>query len=165
MTVEDFLALPYRPNAGLVLLNASGEIFAGKRIDTLGEAWQMPQGGIDKGEDAGPAAFRELKEETGISKDMVEVLAISEGWIKYDFPRELAAKLWVSRKGEPKYRGQKQRWYLMRFLGEDSQVNIETDKPEFCEWRWMAPTSLIEHIVPFKRAIYQEVFEEFKAWL
>ena len=165
MNNEEFLALPYRPNAGLVLLNKAGEVFAGRRIDTDGEAWQMPQGGIDKGEAAEAAAYRELEEETGVSADLVEVLAVSQDWIKYDFPRELAARLWVSRSGEPKYRGQQQRWYLMRFLGDDQQVNIETVEPEFSEWRWMQPDALLTHIVPFKRDIYREVFAEFNSWL
>ncbi len=161
MTDDEFLALPYRPNAGLMLLNDAGKVFAGKRIDTDGEAWQMPQGGIDKGEDAEAAALRELEEETGIPAALVEIMAVSEDWIKYDFPPELAAKLWVRRTGEPRYRGQKQRWFLMRFLGQDSDVNIATSHPEFSEWKWMASEDLISHIVPFKKDIYRQVLEAF----
>jgi len=164
MTDDAFLALPYRPNAGLVLLNKSGEIFAGKRIDTP-DAWQMPQGGIDKGESAEAAALRELAEETGVAPELVEILAKTGDWLKYDFPPEVALKLFTNKKGKAKYRGQQQRWYLMRFLGEDDQVNIETEEPEFSEWRWMQPDTLLTHIVPFKRDIYRSVFAEFKNWL
>ncbi len=165
MTDEEFLALPYRPNAGLVVLNKQGQIFAGKRIDTAGEAWQMPQGGIDKGEEPEACAYRELEEETGIQASNVELIAVLPDWVKYDFPKELAAKLWVSRSGEPKFRGQKQRWYLMRFLGEDADVNIQTKHPEFCEWRWMHPDQLIDNIVPFKREIYRQVLAGFAPYL
>ena len=161
MNDEDFLALPYRPNAGLMLLNAAGKVFVGKRIDTEGHAWQMPQGGIDKGEEPQAAALRELEEETGIPAGLVEILAVSKDWIKYDFPKEVAAKLWLSHSGKARYRGQKQRWFLMRFKGADSDVNIATAHPEFSEWKWMAPAELPAHIVPFKRAIYEQVLAEF----
>lgn len=165
MTDDEFLALPYRPNAGVMLLNNAGKVFVGKRIDTLGEAWQMPQGGIDKGEEAEAAALRELEEETGVPAALADILAVSTGWIKYDFPRELAAKLWVRRSGEPRFRGQKQRWYLMRFKGQDADVNIATSHPEFSDWKWMAPADLPSHIVPFKRKIYEQVLTEFKDFL
>jgi len=164
MTDDEFLALPYRPNAGLMLLNDAGKAFVGKRIDTEGEAWQMPQGGIDKGEDAKTAALRELEEETGISAAKVDILAVSQDWIKYDFPRELAAKLWVRRSGEPRYRGQKQRWFLMRFTGQDADVNIATAHPEFSDWAWMEPDKLVKNIVPFKRDIYQQVLDQFSPY-
>ncbi len=165
MTDEEFLALPYRPNAGLMLLNDTGKVFVGKRIDTDGEAWQMPQGGIDKGEAAEAAALRELEEETGIAAGLVDILSVSNDWIKYDFPRELAAKLWVRRSGEPRYRGQKQMWYLMRFKGQATDVNIATAHPEFSEWKWTTPTELPRHIVPFKRKMYEQVLAEFSTWL
>ncbi len=165
MNNDDFLALPYRPNAGLTLLNEAGKVFVGKRIDTDGFAWQMPQGGIDKGEEAEAAALRELEEETGIPAGLVEILAVSRGWIKYDFPPEVAAKLWKNRAGRPKYRGQKQRWFLMRFKGQDSDVNIATAHPEFSEWKWMAAAELTANIVPFKRGIYEEVLAQFASYL
>ncbi len=165
MTDDAFLALPYRPNAGLMLLNDAGKVFVGKRIDTKDMAWQMPQGGIDKGEDAKAAALRELEEETGIPAGLVDILAVSQDWIKYDFPPEVAAKLWQSRAGKARFRGQKQRWFLMRFNGQDADVNIATAQPEFCEWKWMEPADLPAHIVPFKRDIYHQVLAEFADYL
>jgi len=160
VTEEELNALPYRPNVGLMVLNAQGHVFTGQRLDYPSAAWQMPQGGIDEGEDARVAAFRELKEETGISSEMVEILAQSSDWISYDFPAELAKKLW---KGG--YRGQRQRWFLMRFAGPDNLINIETEEPEFSEWCWMAPDELLDNIVPFKRAVYQQVLDEFSEHL
>ncbi len=164
MTNTDYLALPYRPNAGLMLLNGDNHIFVGRRIDTP-DAWQMPQGGIDKGEEAKAAALRELSEETGVSADMVQVLAESPDWLKYDFPPEVAQKLFTGKSGKAKFRGQKQRWFLLRFLGQDDQVNIKTAHPEFLEWRWLSAPAVLDAIVPFKRAIYQQVFDGFKAYL
>jgi len=160
MTEEERAALPYRPNVGLMVLNAQGNVFTGQRLDYPSAAWQMPQGGIDEGEDAEVAAYRELQEETGIAPEMVQVLAQSTDWISYDFPATLAKKLW---KGG--YRGQKQRWFLMRFSGLDSQINIETEEPEFAEWRWMSPDELLDNIVPFKRSVYEQVLEEFREYL
>ncbi len=160
MTEDERLKLPYRRNVGLAVMNDKGQVFAGQRLDSDYDAWQMPQGGIDDGEDPFAAALRELWEETGISRNLVKREAESTGWLHYDFPPELAAKLW---KGG--YRGQEQKWFLLRFLGADDQINIATEEPEFSEWRWMDPSELITRIVPFKRGIYTKVFEEFEEYL
>lgn len=151
--------LPYRPCAGVVLINDAGLIFAGQRIDMPG-AWQMPQGGIDAGETPRDAALRELAEETGVSADRVEVLAETPGWVYYDLPPELLGKVWKGR-----YGGQRQKWVLMRFGGEDADIRIDTDHPEFQEWRWMPAAALMENIVPFKRGVYKEVLGAFRGWL
>lgn len=156
MTPDHIATLPYRRNVGVMVINAAGEVWVGQRKDHYKDAWQMPQGGIDKGEDARTAALRELEEETGISPDLVEVIAESDGWIPYELPHDLIPKLW---KG--KYRGQEQKWFLLRFKGTDDQVNIETDDPEFSAWRWMAPADLPDAIVPFKRNVYVAVLESF----
>ena len=161
MTPDEIAALPYRRCAGVVLARPEGTVFAGRRIDNPGEAWQMPQGGIDPGEDVRAAALRELHEETGVRPDLVTVEAQTEGWIPYDLPPELVPRLWGGR-----YRGQQQRWVLMRFHGDDSDVDITAagrpHDPEFSEWRWMAPADLMERIVPFKRSVYEAVFTELK---
>ena len=160
LTDKEVAALPYRLNVGLMVLNAQGNVFTGQRLDYPSAAWQMPQGGIDEGEDAKVAAYRELREETGISPEMVQILAQSSDWISYDFPAELAKKLW---KGG--YRGQRQRWFLMRFSGLDSVIYIETEEPEFSRWRWMSPTEFLDNIVPFKRPVYEQVLNEFSGFL
>ena len=149
--------LPYRMGAGVVLLNAQGLVFAGQRIDNPGDAWQMPQGGIDKGETPREAALRELTEETGVSADLVEVMAETPDWITYELPPEILGRIW---KG--KYGGQKQKWFAMRFLGVDSDVEIATEHPEFDRWQWMRAADLVENIVPFKRALYVQVFNDFR---
>lgn len=148
--------LPYRPCAGVVLMNAEGRVFAGRRIDNPGHAWQMPQGGIDPGETPREAALRELVEETGIPASRVEVLAETPDWVLYDLPPELLGKVW---KG--KYGGQRQKWVLMRFLGSDDEVGIATEHPEFDAWCWMDPQALVEGIVPFKRDVYRQVMDAF----
>ena len=160
MSDDDLKSRPYRPNVGLMVLNSQGHVFAGQRLDYPSVAWQMPQGGIDEGEDPRDAALRELKDETGSLPEMVEIMAQSADWISYDFPAELARKLW---KGG--YRGQKQRWFLMRFIGPDSQINIDTEEPEFSDWRWMAPDELLKYVVPFKRGVYEQVLTEFREYL
>lgn len=157
MTEDERLALPYRPNVGLMVVNAAGHIFAGQRLDNPG-AWQMPQGGIDAGETPREAALRELVEETGIAPDMVNILGETADWHSYDFPPELAAKLW---KGG--FRGQKQKWFLLRFTGDNAEINIHTEEPEFSVWEWMKPNILLNKIVPFKRDIYEAVFADFRA--
>ncbi|OWK32763.1 RNA pyrophosphohydrolase [Sphingomonas mucosissima] len=152
--------LPYRPCVGVMLLNKEGQVFVGQRLDTTLEAWQMPQGGIDPGEAPLQTAIRELEEETGIVADLVELIAEAPGEFRYDLPPELVGKVWGG-----KYRGQLQRWYLFRFLGQDSDVRIETAHPEFRAWRWSDPRELTTLIVPFKRALYEEVLDAFSAHL
>lgn len=147
--------LPYRKGVGLMLLNNLGQIFVAKRIDNPGPAWQMPQGGIDHGEDPRATALRELEEEIGTNK--AEILAESRDWVTYDLPDELVGKVW---KG--KYRGQKQKWYILRFTGTESDINIATAHPEFSEWRWADLDELVDLIVPFKRELYTRIVEEFR---
>lgn len=160
MTLEQIEALPYRTCVGVMLVNGQGQVFVGQRIDTEAPAWQMPQGGIDLGEDPRQAALRELREETGLTPDLVTVEAQTADWVSYDLPPDLVPKIW---KGQ--FRGQKQHWFLMRFLGRDDQIRIDTDHPEFSEWRWLDPSQLVNSIVPFKRQVYQAVCEEFRSHL
>ncbi len=152
--------LPYRPAAGVMLLNAQGKVWVGQRLDSVAEAWQMPQGGLDPGEDAEAGALRELEEETGISRELVEVIARSRDELSYDLPDELIGKLWRG-----KWRGQRQSWFLMRFLGEDADVRIDTAEPEFGAWRWVEPAAVPSLIVPFKKVLYEAVCAEFAEWL
>ena len=138
-----------------MLINPEGLIFVARRIDTVAEAWQMPQGGIDKGEDARTAAMRELKEETGTDK--AEIIAESRAPYYYDLPDTLVPVIWGG-----KYRGQQQAWFAMRFLGQDSDIDIHTEHPEFLEWKWAKLTDLPDLIVPFKRKLYAELAAEFE---
>ncbi|MFT4026154.1 MAG: RNA pyrophosphohydrolase [Novosphingobium sp.] len=156
--MTDYSELPYRPCVGVMLVNASGQVFVGKRIDNReGDFWQMPQGGIDKGEDPVAAAWRELWEETGVREGHATLLAQSKEELLYDLPDELMGKLWGG-----KYRGQRQYWVLMRFTGQDTDIELEAhDPPEFCEWKWIEPGLLPELIVPFKKRVYRAVLEEF----
>lgn len=157
MTPDEIAELPYRPCVGVMLANTRGQVFVGQRIDTETPAWQMPQGGIDPGEAPRAAALRELSEETGIPPEMVTVEAETEGWISYDLPQHIVPRIWNGQ-----YRGQKQKWFLMRFHGADADVDIATGHPEFSEWRWLNPEDLVDRIVPFKRAVYARVLEEFR---
>lgn len=152
---SDPAALPYRPAAGVMLVNDEGRVFVGQRLDSALEAWQMPQGGIDPGESAEEAALRELEEETGIPRDKVEIVARASRDLFYDLPEELVGKLWKGR-----YRGQRQSWFLMRFRGTDADVNLQTAHPEFRAWKWAEPGELPDMIVPFKRKLYQDVLQE-----
>lgn len=154
-TATDPATLPYRPCVGVVLMNREGLVFAGQRLDTPG-AWQMPQGGVDQGEEPLDAALRELGEETGVAPGSVEFLAQTADWMTYELPPHLLGKLWKGR-----YRGQRQIWALFRFHGADSEIRLDQPHPEFGEWAWLAPADIIAGIVPFKQAIYTSVFEEF----
>lgn len=150
-------SLPYRPCVGMMLVNMDGKVFVGQRIDNQAEAWQMPQGGIDKGETPRDTALRELAEETGIVAAHVEIIAQSREEHFYDLPDELIGKMWGG-----KYRGQRQVWFLLRFLGSDADIDIATRHPEFREWRWARPEELPDIIVPFKRKLYRDILHEFQ---
>ena len=160
MTSLDPASLPYRPCVGVVLINTAGQIWAGQRIDSPAPAWQMPQGGIDEGEKPREAAYRELWEETGVTRDLVEFIGNTHGWVTYDLPPDLLGKVW---KG--KYRGQKQKWFLFRYLGSDEQISIDREHPEFARWKWVGAQEMVEAIVPFKKAVYEEVIRSFRAYL
>lgn len=150
----------YRRGVGVMLLNSEGKVFVGARIDNTDEAWQMPQGGIDAGEEAWATALRELEEETGIPPRLVAKIADCPDRLKYDLPVELQPKLWGG-----KWKGQDQDWFLCRFLGTDADVDIATTHPEFREWKWIAPAELPELIVPFKRELYRQLLREFADYL
>lgn len=158
MTPEDISKLPYRPCVGLMVVNTDGGVFVGQRVDRdIGQdAWQMPQGGIDKGETVHDAALRELEEETGITADLVTIEAETDDWLPYDLPHDIVSKIWKGR-----FRGQEQKWVLLRFHGTDDQINIVQPHQEFSEWQWISPKDLLVNIVPFKRDVYASVLEAF----
>jgi putative (di)nucleoside polyphosphate hydrolase len=156
IVIDPMANAPYRPCVGIMLLNADGHVFVGQRFDSRYNAWQMPQGGIDDGEDCAVAALRELGEETGIAPHHVAVIAQSANELFYDLPDELMGRMW-----DGAYRGQRQIWFLMRFLGDESDINIATEIPEFAAWRWAAPETLVDLIVPFKKELYAHVIAEF----
>jgi len=146
----------YRPAVGVMLLDLQGRVFVGRRIDMpLQPAWQMPQGGIDPGETPRQAALRELQEETGTNK--ADILAESNLWRHYDLPPDIAGRMWGGR-----YRGQRQKWFAMRFLGDDGDIDLATEHPEFDAWQWVAAAALPELIVPFKRRLYLDILDEFR---
>ena len=145
--------LPLRIGVGIALLNHENKIFVGKRIDNPANSWQMPQGGVDKNEDFLQAAKRELEEETSVIT--VEVIKELNEWLTYDLPKNLLGKLW---KG--KYRGQKQKWFIMKFHGKNNEINIRTKKPEFLDWKWIKPSDLPEIAVDFKVNIYKKIAKE-----
>jgi putative (di)nucleoside polyphosphate hydrolase len=150
----------YRPAVGVMLINGARKVWVGQRLDNSLEAWQMPQGGLDPGEQPYEGALRELEEETGIGRDLVELVAQAKEELTYDLPEDLIGKVWK----EP-WRGQRQTWFLLRFIGEDADVNIETEEPEFRAWKWAEPAELPAMIVPFKRKLYEDVVEAFREWL
>ncbi len=156
MTPEEIARLPYRACVGVMLMNPRGEVFVGQRMDRFTEAWQMPQGGVDKGEAPRDAALRELWEETGVTADLVEIVAETDDWLPYDLPHDIVPNIWKGR-----FRGQEQKWFLMRFDGRDDQVRIDTETPEFSAWQWLPADRLVASIVPFKRAVYEQVLEAF----
>ena len=147
--------LPLRSGVGIVVLNKNDQVFVAKRIDNSKNFWQMPQGGVDKNEDYLAAAYRELEEETSIKNiDLVKEL---DGLISYELPKHLLGVIW---KG--KYRGQEQKWFVVRFLGNDSEININTDHPEFCEWKWVELENITDLVVDFKLHVYKDVKEKVK---
>jgi len=164
MTPDEIAKLPYRPCVGIMLANRDGKVFVGQRIDApklgTGAAWQMPQGGVDEGEDPREAALRELWEETGVTQDLVTIEAELPDWLPYDLPHDLVPRIWKGR-----FRGQKQRWFFMRFHGQNTHVNIKTKEPEFSDWQWMTAGDLVQNIVPFKREIYAKVIAGFEEHL
>lgn len=147
---------PYRACAGIMLINAANQVFVGQRFDSRYNAWQMPQGGIDDGEDAEAAAIRELGEETGVAPHLVQVIARTAKEHHYDLPPHLMGKMW-----DGAYRGQRQIWFLMKFSGLDSDINIATQHAEFCAWQWVERDQLVDLIVPFKKELYANVIAEF----
>ena len=146
----------YRPAVGVMLLNAEKRVWVGQRLDSKLEAWQMPQGGLDPGEAPLQGAMRELEEETGISPDLIEIVAQAKNELTYDLPEDLIGKVW-----KENWRGQRQTWFLARFLGRDEDVNLQTGEPEFRAWKWADPAELPALIVPFKKKLYEDVIEAF----
>ena len=149
--------LPYRPCVGVMLMNRDGAVFVGRRKNISGEAWQMPQGGIDNDEDPRTAALRELAEETGIRD--VEIIAECQRWLSYDYPQGMARRAFANR-----YRGQRQKWFAMRFLGQERDIDIERDHAEFNAWKWVSVDELAPGIVAFKRPVYEAVVREFRGF-
>jgi putative (di)nucleoside polyphosphate hydrolase len=158
--VKDLSEYGYRPAAGVMLINQSRQVWVGQRRDSSLEAWQMPQGGLDPGEDPQDGALRELEEETGIGPDLVEIIARARQELRYDLPEDMVGVVW-----KEKWRGQRQTWFLARFLGRDEDVNLDTAEPEFRAWKWAQVEDLPALIVPFKKRLYEDVIREFRDWL
>ncbi|HWA22789.1 MAG TPA: RNA pyrophosphohydrolase [Caulobacterales bacterium] len=155
----------YRANVGLALFNPAGKVFYGRRVEKRASAaphfiWQMPQGGVDKGESPSAAALRELNEEVGVSPDLVEIVEETEDWIYYDFPMEIRSHIGK----RSKFRGQRQKWFALRFLGKDSDIRLDLHTPEFDHWRWGDLAEAPRLIIPFKRAAYEEVVRRFSRY-
>tara|TARA_Y100001970_G_C14107679_1_gene789087 strand:+ start:275 stop:754 length:480 start_codon:yes stop_codon:yes gene_type:complete len=151
--LKKFNKLPLRSGVGIVLLNKMNQVFVAKRIDNPKGFWQMPQGGVDKNENYLQAAYRELKEETSIVN--VKLIRELDGYLSYELPQHLLGIIW---KG--KYRGQKQKWFVMKFLGEDNEINIKTKSPEFLEWKWLELNKITDVVVDFKLNVYRKVKEK-----
>ena len=149
---------PYRACVGILLFNQDNHVFVAQRIDQRVEAWQMPQGGIDAGEDVETACFREMREEIGTDK--ADILSIHPEWLNYDIPLPLADRLWGG-----SYRGQSQKWVALRYTGQNSDINIATEEPEFFSWQWMSPADLIQLAVPFKRPVYEDIMTQFAQYI
>ena len=147
--------LPLRTGVGVIVLNKDNKVFVGKRKDNPIDKWQMPQGGVDKGEELVDAMRRELKEETSIKN--IEIIKEIDGWLDYELPKNLLGKIWKGR-----YRGQKQKWFIVKFLGEESEINITTKRPEFIEWKWVERSQLPNIIVDFKKNVYEKLVVELK---
>jgi putative (di)nucleoside polyphosphate hydrolase len=158
--VKDLSGYTYRPAAGVMLINDAKQVWVGQRLDSTIEAWQMPQGGLDPGEDPLAGALRELEEETGIRRGLVEIVARAKDELRYDLPEDLVGVVW-----KQKWRGQRQTWFLARFLGTDADVNLQTAEPEFRAWRWAEVEELPRIIVPFKKKLYEDVIEAFREHL
>ncbi len=152
---EKFKNLPLRKGVGIIVLNKENKVFVAKRIDNPKNFWQMPQGGVDNGEDFLTAAYRELEEETGIKQ--IKLIQEIDGMITYELPKHLLGIIWKGR-----FKGQKQKWFLMRYLGKDEEINIKTDKPEFLEWKWVDIDEITETVVDFKLHVYKELKEKIK---
>ena len=153
--LENFQKLPYRNGVGIVVLNNENKVFVAKRIDNPKNFWQMPQGGVDEGENLLNAAYRELKEETSIFN--VKLIKEIEDWTQYDLPSKLIGIIWKGR-----YKGQKQKWFIFKFLGKDTEINIKTKNPEFLDWKWIEIGKITEIVVDFKKEVYQKVKKEIK---
>ncbi|HEY0115307.1 MAG TPA: RNA pyrophosphohydrolase [Allosphingosinicella sp.] len=158
--MKDLTGYGYRPAAGVMLINSAKQVWVGQRLDSTLEAWQMPQGGLDPGEEPLEGALRELEEETGIGRDLVEIVARAPEELYYDLPEDLIGVVW-----KQKWRGQRQTWFLARFLGSDADVNLQTPDPEFRAWRWAEIEELPRLIVPFKKKLYEDVIDAFRGWL
>ena len=156
--LENFQKLPYRNGVGIVVLNNENKVFVAKRIDNPKNFWQMPQGGVDEGEDLLNAAYRELKEETSIFN--VKLIKEIEDWTQYDLPSKLIGIIWKGR-----YKGQTQKWFIFKFLGNDTEINIKTKNPEFLDWKWIEIGKITEIVVDFKKEVYQKVEKEIKKLL
>ena len=152
---QNFLDLPLRCGVGIVVLNKDNKVFVAKRIDNQNNFWQMPQGGVDKGEKYLSAAYRELEEETSIKN--IKLIKELDGFVTYELPKNLLGIIW---KG--KYRGQKQKWFVVRFLGKDNEINIKTKHPEFCEWKWINLENITDLVVDFKLNVYKNVKKKVK---